>query len=331
MFLERVFSGKNDIGRWLALILIVMIAFHFIGLIPLGSLMFLRLNDNPDLIPDPENILDFTSYEISTLTGLALILIPFVTGIIALFSLIKPVHERPVISLLTGSHSFRWNKLIWGMAIWLLFLCIYAFLGVITGMHKIQLQYQPQYLIPLILISFFLMTLKAGFEETFFRGYLMQGFTNLFLNRWTPVFLSAILFGVFQYFTPENKAFGQSVLLPHLIWFGIVLGICTVMDDGLEIALGIHMINNIFYSILFTPQTNAIPAPSIFSTDINPGLDFPGLVIISVLFMLLSKKKYSWPDWSYLFSKIEKPARQAEEEFTSDYGLVGDYEEEDEN
>jgi hypothetical protein len=72
MFLENVFHGKNDAGRWIAMIVILIIVTQFIGLIPLGIKIFLNTNDNPDLMPDPDNLLDLTAYDISPVTGLAL-------------------------------------------------------------------------------------------------------------------------------------------------------------------------------------------------------------------------------------------------------------------
>ena len=61
-----------------------------------------------------------------------------------------------------------------------------------------------------------------------------------------------------HYFNPEVKAFGLAVILPLYIWFGIFFGLCTLMDDGIELALGAHTINSIFLSVFFTQESSAI-------------------------------------------------------------------------
>ena len=176
MFLENVFGGKNDFGRWLAMLVILIIGTQVIGLIPLGLKIFFNIMDNPDLMPDPENPLDLTAYDISPVSGLALLIIPFALGLAALLLLMKPIHERPMLSVLTGGSSFRWKRFLWGAVMWLLLITIYSVLTIATGLQKIELQFDPRTFISLVLVSVLLLPLQTGFQETFFRGYLMQGF-----------------------------------------------------------------------------------------------------------------------------------------------------------
>ncbi len=322
MFLEKVFSGKNDIGRWFALIMIVMAGIFVAGVLPLGITMFLKLNDNTDLIPDPENSLDLGSYDISPETGLALTIFPFITGLAALMLLIKVIHERPVLSLLTGANFFRWKRFFWALLIWFLLLGLYTVFSVTAGFQKIQLQYQPQNFILLMFVSIILLPFQVVFEETFFRGYLMQGFTKLFLNKWMPVLITAVLFVSIQYFYPQTKAFGLRVTIPFYLWTGIFLGLCTVMDEGLEIAMGIHVVNTIFLSVLFTDQSNAIQTPALFNIiDTNFFISITGLIFISLLFLQLARLKYSWPEWKNLFIRIEEPFVPEEKEYDEEIGL----------
>ena len=48
MFLEKAYEGKNDIGRWIAMIVILLIVSQFVGGIPLGIMIFLKMSDNPE-------------------------------------------------------------------------------------------------------------------------------------------------------------------------------------------------------------------------------------------------------------------------------------------
>ena len=194
-------------------------------------------------------------------------------------------------------------------------------------MQKVELQFYPNTLIPLITVSLFLLPFQTGFEETLFRGYLMQGFAKYFQNRWVPLLLTSLLFGSLHYFNPEVKAFGLEVTMPQYIWFGIFLGLCTIMDDGLEIAWGVHTVNNIFLSIFFTRQDSAIQTPALFNiTDYSPYIDLPGLLILSLIFIYIAKKRYAWPEWRFLLAKIESPVKDEEDNSFEEYEEYDEYE-----
>jgi membrane protease YdiL (CAAX protease family) len=214
--------------------------------------------------------------------------------------------------------------------VWLTLISVYTLISAAAGFQKFHLQHQRQDFINLIIVSLLLLSVKAVFEETFFRGYLMQGFSKLFLNRWMPVMVTALLFTILQYFYPETKVFGLRTMFPQHFLFGIFLGICTVMDDGLELALGINFINTIFFAIFFTEQSNAMQTPALFNiTDNNTLAELSGLLLVCILFLLVAKKSFSWPDWNYLVSKITAPDMTEEAAGFEDYGLLDEYEGED--
>jgi uncharacterized protein len=39
-------------------------------------------------------------------------------------------------------------------------------------------------------------------------------------------------------------------MMPQYVFFGIVFAVLTMIDDGIEIAIGAHAANNIFLSVL---------------------------------------------------------------------------------
>ena len=328
MFLEKVYEGKNDIGRWVAMIVIVVIASQVVGALPLGVMIYLKMAEYPDLLPNPENLLDLSAYEISPIAGLVLMIIPFVLGLITLLALVKPIHERPMLSVVTGHLSFRWKKFFWGAGVWLLLISVYAFIATITGIQKIELQFDPTTLFTLAAVSIILLPLQTGFEEVLFRGYLMQGFAKIFKYRWLPLLVTALIFGGLHFFNPEVKEFGAMIVMPQYIWFGIFFGICALMDEGLELAWGVHAINNIFLSVFFTQDSSALQTPALYRiTDFNPLADLIALFILSIIFIFVASKKYKWPEWNYLLAKMDKPDNK--EEDLSDY-IENEYDEYDE-
>jgi membrane protease YdiL (CAAX protease family) len=174
-------------------------------------------------------------------------------------------------------------------------------------------------LIGLALISILFIPFQALFEEVIFRGYLMQGFTSLsgsskgflryisFITGSTlfPLLLTSILFGIMHAWNPEIKEYGFFTMIPQYALFGLLFGITTVLDDGIEIAAGAHASNNIFTSIMLTNSSSALQTPAIFEqVNIQPWVDFAALVVISVLFFFIMKKIYGWKDITLLWRKI---------------------------
>ncbi|MEI6678056.1 MAG: CPBP family intramembrane glutamic endopeptidase [Mariniphaga sp.] len=321
MFLERVYEGRNDIGRWIAMTVIVLFVWQIVGAVPLGILIALKMDENPDLEPNLENPLDFTSYDISQTTGFILMMIPFILALIAMWILMNPIHERPMLSAITGHSRFRWKRLLWGAGTWGILLTIYAVFATITGIQKIIFQFNPATLFTLAAVSLLFIPLQSGFEEVFFRGYLMQGLAKLLKYRWLPLLITALIFGAIHFANPEVKAYGALITIPQYIWFGIFFGICVLMDEGLELAWGVHLTNNLFLSVFFTQDSSAIQTPALFRiTDINPLFDLISLLALSIIFIFVAHKKYKWPVWNYLLAKIGQPETEDENlsEFTDD-------------
>ena len=327
MFLEQGNEGRNDIGRWIAMIIIAMVVSQFIGAIPLQIVIFLKMSENPELLPNPDNPLDLSAFDIDPLTGFVLMIIPFVFGLVSLLFLMKPIHERPMISVLTSSPAFRWKRFFWGAGVWFSLLTFYAIFATITGFQKIELQFNPLTLVKLTVISILLIPLQAGFEEVFFRGYLMQGFSRILKYKWLTLLVTSLLFGGLHFFNPEVHEFGAMIALPQYICFGIAFGICVIMDEGIEMAWGVHAINNIFLSVFFTQDSSALQTPALFRIKtFNPLVDLFSIILISVLFIFIARKKFMWPKWNFLLTTSKSEPVQTEMLFSY---LEDEYEDED--
>jgi len=100
---------------------------------------------------------------------------------------------------------------------------------------------------------------------------------------------------------PEVEKLGP-IIMVYYIGTGLFLGMITLMDDGLELALGFHAANNLFTALLVTADWTAFQTDSILKDMSNPktmGLGeifVPVFVIFPILFFILSKK-YKWTNW----------------------------------
>ena len=138
----------------------------------------------------------------------------------------------------------------------------------------------------------------------------MQWLGLLSKNRWVPLFLSSILFGLAHFANPEVSKMGYKIMFFY-IGMGFLLGIVTLMDDGLELALGIHFANNFFACILSTSDWSVFQTPSLFKELSAPGIEFYHIILMFTLYFLIIfifAKKYNWASWKEkLFSKISIP------------------------
>lgn len=91
----------------------------------------------------------------------------------------------------------------------------------------------------LVLIGTILIPIQTSTEEYVFRGYLMQGFANLAKNKWFPLLMTSLIFGSMHWFNPEVTKMGNIIMI-YYIGTGLFLGIITLMDEGIELALGFH-------------------------------------------------------------------------------------------
>ena len=81
--------------------------------------------------------------------------------------------------------------------------------------------------------------LQTSAEELFFRGYLMQGLGRIFPMRLLPFVITSTLFGLLHFTNPEVDKLGDIILITYLST-GFFLGAITLIDEGLELALGFH-------------------------------------------------------------------------------------------
>ena len=135
----------------------------------------------------------------------------------------------------------------------------------------------------------------------------MQGFAGMFKNRWAPLLMSSIVFGSLHLFNPEVEKLGYGIMI-YYVGTGLFLGILTLMDEGIELAIGFHAANNLFTALLVTSSWTAFQTESILIDISEPSLGIElvlSLVVLYPLFLFIMSDKYAWSQWkSKLTSKI---------------------------
>ncbi len=237
-------------------------------------------------------------------------LLAFAIFLAGLFLWVKYVHHQPIKALTTSRKKVDWSRFWFAFGIVAIFSIVLTLLDYFTNPQDYIFNFKPEPFFYLLLISVILIPIQTSFEEYFFRGYLMQGIGILVRNRWIPLILTSVIFGGLHYFNPEVTKLGDIIMI-HYIGTGFMLGIITLMDEGLELALGFHAANNLITALLVTADWTAFQTHSIFRDISEPsaGWDvFIPVLVMYPIFLFILARKYKWTNWKgKLFGRVEKP------------------------
>jgi membrane protease YdiL (CAAX protease family) len=305
--LESTFTGKNSFWRYILMFAIILIVSNSIGAVPLLIAMALKSVSNPEVFSQlSANPNDFSVLGLEPNTGLMMMLFPFVAGLIAFILLVRPLNNRTLKNVINGTGIIRWSRFFISAFIWLILSALYLFLYLKLDPSNFTVNNKSYSLIILSIISFLFIPFQAAFEEVLFRGYLMQGFTAILRNRWFPLAMTSVLFGLMHAFNPEVKEFGFLTMMPQYILFGLIFGVITILDDGIEAAMGAHTANNIFLCIMVTNRSSALQTPAFYEqSNIYPWPEFAGLLVAGIIFVLILKIVFKWDNLSLLYSKVK--------------------------
>lgn len=236
--------------------------------------------------------------------GLFLALFSFTACLFTLLVLFKPLHHRSYKTLITGANSIRWGRFFFAALIWAFLLGI-TFLGdYLLNPTIFTFNFNAGLFIVLSIISITLIPFQTSYEEVLMRGYFAQGIGVLTKNRLLVIVIPSVVFGLLHSSNPEVSEFGFWIMMPQYILFGLMFGLISVLDDGIELAMGAHAANNIFLSIILTSNGSVFQTASLFvQQNANPTKDLFLLILMVVFFVALLSYKYKW-DYRILKQKI---------------------------
>ncbi len=304
--LESTFTGKNNLWRYVVMFALILLISNTIGALPLLIAGLIKSVSNPDLFTQlAANPNDLGALGINPVLGLVLMLFPFIAGLAAFIYLVMPLNSRTFKTTINGTGTIRWNRFFISALVWFIISALYLIVYLKIEPSNFTINNKTISLLLLSMVSLLLIPFQATFEEVLFRGYLMQGFASLIRNRWFPLLMTSLLFGLMHSFNPEVNEYGFLVMMPQYVTFGLIFGIITILDDGIEASMGAHTANNVFLCIMVTSKSSALQTPALYKQlNVFPWTEFAGLVISGIIFILILKKIFGWNDFSVIFRKI---------------------------
>lgn len=295
MFIEQGIRSENKFWKYL-LGSVFIITASFVGQIPLVIAVVAKIFLTGATYPTTnEGIMHFFEPNLTFF----LLLISFVFALAGIYFVVKYLHKQTMLSVTTSRKKVDRNRIFFSFGLWAVFSVVSTLVFYFFNPTLYIFQFKPIPFAILFVIAVVLVPLQTSTEEYVFRSYLMQGFGNLAQNKWFPLLMTSIIFGAMHLFNPEVSKIGN-IIFVYYIGTGLFLGIITLMDEGLELALGFHAANNLVGALLVTSDWTAFQTHSIFKDISEPeaGLDIilPVVLVYPILLFIFSRK-YQWNNW----------------------------------
>ena len=226
----------------------------------------------------------------------------------------KFIQNNSLRVLTTSRPKIDWSRFFFSFGVWGGITIVTTLISYFTTPEDFVMQFNPEKFAIFLVLAIVLIPLQTSFEEYLFRGHILQVLGLATKTRWVPLLVTSFLFGIMHIANPEVDKMGMIIMF-YYIGTGLFLGILTLMDEGLELALGFHAANNLVGALLVTSDWSAFQTHSILKDVSVPSANFqifiPILIIFPILLYIFSKK-YKWHNWKEkLFGNI-KPIQAKE-------------------
>jgi membrane protease YdiL (CAAX protease family) len=340
-------TGRNDFWMYvfgLVAAFIGYIAFQLIMLVPLlaaatkQGIGVEEITTNPNILFNPDAMGMNRSFMLALLMGM------FVSTLLFFWLFTRLIQHKPLSSILTGFEKFRWKRYFFAFSTWGFLLVAFTVVSYLMAPGDMELRFDAPKFALLFVVALILVPIQTGTEELLFRGYLMQGFSQLnlakllegfdkhvitrplisflkkkpetydklhhklsgfsarfFRNGIFPLILTSVLFGLMHASNPEVKAHGLLLMMPYFIMFGAFLGVLTLLDEGAELAMGVHFANNLFSALLVCTKNSVLQTDAIFYTSVEEPLsELIAWAIMATVCFFIFYKTYKLSNWKLL-------------------------------
>ena len=279
--------GKTSVGAVASAIVACVAAYQIVG-IALGFMWGFGLALNQALFHRPILAPEFIQLATIFLASIALF--------VGLRVAMNRVLRRPLLSAVSVDMRFRPGRIALGAALWLLAsVPALALLAVIAAQSEIPLSTQianvfkaasgePKLIAWLICIAIF--PFQTAIEELAFRGCLTQSLGQILRIRWLVAVIVAVVFAAMHGLRGWPSFW-------YYVSMSLGLSAISLMDQRLELAMGAHLMNNIWaagFALLLGAETTSGQSANLLRAatwlEIGPNAT-RYVVIIGLMWMLV--------------------------------------------
>lgn len=273
-FLNLANQGKT---RWTTYL---MGLFVILGVWLLGSVVFIALVFGSDFLSHTPNQQPLDgSHPIPDFIALCLTFLALLAGI---WFTVCHIHYRPFLSLVTPYSTLSWHRIWQGFKWQIAFLALAVIIEELIFPGTYAYTLDPALFYKFLLLVVLFIPIQAASEEFLFRGYLLQGLGHLTKNPLLLIFINGLGFMALHIANPEMTR-GVSIWLTYFFW-GAFLTLITLKDNRAELAIGIHIANNMFTGILTNYKDSALPTNTVFTAqEIHPWFGLISYILMAVV------------------------------------------------
>jgi membrane protease YdiL (CAAX protease family) len=194
MFIEQGVTPENKFWKYIVGALVIFCA-AIIGQLPLTIAILMKVGIN---VPSDTGAI-MRLFDSNLM--LFLVMLSYVAVAVAIYFVVKLLHRQSLMQVTTSRKKFDWSRFFFSFTIWGFFSVISTLIVYYVSPESFVLNFKLVPFLILVVVGTLLIPIQTSCEEYIFRGYLMQGFANLTLNKWFPsmIELSLSLFS-------ENEA-----------------------------------------------------------------------------------------------------------------------------
>ncbi|MFA0834112.1 MAG: RDD family protein [Methanobacterium formicicum] len=282
-FLDNAHQGKNNWWRYL-----LTSAFAWIGpfiLILIVLIPFIILSQPVKMDINPTNV----ENAIDPLILMVMLGVYYTLSFVLFYLCSRFIQAKTIKKMITTVSKFNWKNVLKGAGLWSIIIGASLVVDVLINPSPVKLSLDLPFL-TLLIASIIIFTIQASFEEIFFRGYLMQGIGLLTRKPFIPLFLTSVIFAIGHFWNGTSIITGITAVVNMFI-FGMVLGIITLGENGLETAIGAHIANNILVTSIVgnVGIINDLPAMLTFGGGSSFGV--PYFILPFILLTIVFWKK----------------------------------------
>jgi membrane protease YdiL (CAAX protease family) len=241
---------------------------------------------------DPDTIPELPLGSIGAAATLAILLLPSVAVLLGVVVVVPVVHGRSPMTLVRAVGLPRWRRALVAGVVWAGAAAAYEAVSVFLYRGSYTWTFDAARFVPLLVVAVLLIPLQSAAEELFFRGYLMQWLGSMFGRGWVALLISSALFAAVHLGNPELARFGRGFLF-YYAGVGVAFGLATLLDDGLEVAIGAHTANNLWGALVVSFPGSVLDTPALLRMEGVPpevmvtlggATALTALVVLAILF-----------------------------------------------
>jgi membrane protease YdiL (CAAX protease family) len=183
----------------------------------------------------------------------------------------KLIHRRPLLSLVTPEARVDGRRVMRGALMWAVIAAVIVVIEHLLFPDRYYLSFDPGRFFVFLAMVLVLTPIQTTTEELVFRGYAMQGLGLLTRRPALIAVASSLVFTVPHLLNPEVHQHGVLIMAANYFVIGMLLATITLRDGRLELAIGVHAVNNVFLALVANYEGSALTTESIFTAhELDP-------------------------------------------------------------